>query len=60
MMIFTWVFLVLGIYYFIYYNQPIKVRCNNLTKAEDILIERYVNGEIDEVTFKKMKMTINN
>jgi len=35
-----------------------KVRCNNSKRPEDVLKERYVNGEIDEATYNKMKMTI--
>ena len=58
MMIFGWILIGWVIYYFIK-NGEFESKCKNSKSAEDILKERYVNGEIDEVTYNKMKMTIN-
>ncbi|SEW43715.1 SHOCT domain-containing protein [[Clostridium] fimetarium] len=58
MMIFGWLLIGLGIYYFMNNGKLEKVRCNNSKRPEDVLKERYVNGEIDEATYNKMKMTI--
>lgn len=57
MMILFWLFIGFGIYYI--YNKDIaKVKMKNETTPDDMLRERYVNGEIDEATFEKMKKTI--
>ena len=47
MMIFGWLLIGLGIYYFMNNGKLEKVRCNNSKRPEDVLKERYVNGEID-------------
>ena len=57
MMIFVWLLIGFSIYYFIKNDESAKIK--NGSTPEDILKERYVNGEIDEATFKKMKITIN-
>lgn len=63
MMIFVWLLIGFGIYYFVRNNKSTKVFSNNdSTPAgrtpEDILMERYASGEIDEATFMRMKETI--
>ena len=59
MMIFGWLLIGFGIYYFMNNGKLEKVKCNNSKMPEDVLKERFVNGEIDEATYNKMKMTIN-
>jgi len=59
MMIFGWLLIGLVIYYFIKNGESEKTKCKSGKTAEDILKERYVNGEIDEATYNKMKTTIN-
>jgi putative membrane protein len=59
MMILIWVLIGFGIYYFIKTDETVKVKFKGGNAPEDILKERYVNGEIDEATFEKMKITIN-
>lgn len=47
--------------YFLFFNKSSsKIQFPNSKNAEEILKERFVNGEIDEETFKKMKITLNN
>ena len=58
-MIIVWLLIGFGIYYFIKNEATVKKRNENGNRSEDILKERYVNGEIDEATFERMKMTIN-
>ena len=58
MMILVWLFLGFGIYYFIKNIGISTVKDNNGRSPEDILKERYVNGEIDEITFERMVKTI--
>jgi len=59
MMIFGLILIGLVIYYFIKNGELNLSKSSNGKTPEDILKERYVNGEIDEATFNKMKMTIN-
>jgi len=58
MMIIGLVFIGVVIYYFVKNGEFDKTKCKSGKTAEDILKERYVNGEIDEATYIKMKMTI--
>lgn len=58
MMIFVWLFIGFGLYYFIKNSGTSNVKHNNGRTAEDVLKERYVNGEIDEMTFERMSKTI--
>jgi putative membrane protein len=58
MMIFTWIFIGLAVYYFINKDKKNKMVFTNGGSPEDKLKERYVNGEIDQATYEKMKMTI--
>lgn len=52
--------IILGIAaYFLFYNKGnYNIQFPNRKSAEEILKERYVNGEIDEETYKKMKEII--
>jgi len=59
MMILVWLLIGFGIYYFIKNDEIVKVKYKGGNAPEEILKERYVSGEIDEATFKKMKITIN-
>ena len=58
MMIIGLVLIGVVIYYFVKNGEFEKTKYNGKMTAEDILKERYVNGEIDEATYNKMKMTI--
>ncbi|GAB6108179.1 SHOCT domain-containing protein [Fusibacter bizertensis] len=46
------------IIFVVYYSSGKRLPGTN--KAEDILKERFVNGEIDEETYLKMKKALNN
>lgn len=59
MMLLFWILLGIGIFYFIKNNDTTVVKNRKERTPEDILKERFVNGEIDEATFEKMKTTIN-
>ena len=59
MMIIVWLLIGFGLYYFLKNDEAAKIKYKNGSTPDDILKERYVNGEIDEATFKKMKITIN-
>lgn len=54
--------LLLGVIaYFLFFNKGnSRIQFPNSKSAEETLKERYVNGEIDEETFKRMKDTLNN
>jgi len=58
MMIIGLVLIGVVIYYFVKNGEFEKAKYKTGKTAEDILKERYVNGEIDEPTYIKMKMTI--
>jgi putative membrane protein len=58
-MIFVWLPIGVGIYYFIKNNGTSDAKHINSRTPEDILKERYVNGEIDEITFERMTKTLN-
>jgi len=58
MMILGLVLIGLVIYYFVKNGELGKAKSSNSQSPEDILKERYVNGEIDEATFIRMKMTL--
>jgi putative membrane protein len=46
--------------YFLFFNKGnSKIKFPNSKSAEETLKERFVNGEIDEETYKKMKETLN-
>ncbi len=48
----------IGAYFLFANSDSSKLHFPNRKSAEEILVERYVNGEIDEETFKKMKETM--
>ena len=54
--------LILGvaIYFLFSQNGMSKIKFAGNKSPEDILKERFVNGEIDVETFKRMKETLNN
>ena len=58
MMIILWVLLVVGIYYVLKSNDIIDFDRNSQSDPEKVLKERYVNGEIDEETYSKMRKTL--
>lgn len=49
-----------GIYFLFSQNGMSKIKFSGNKTPEDILKERFVNGEIDVETFKKIKETLNN
>ncbi len=55
MMILTFLLLGFVIYYFVSNKDVQNFKLSSNKSPEEILRERYVNGEIDEVTFKSMK-----
>lgn len=55
MMILTFLLLGFVIYYFVSNKDVQNFKLSNNKNPEEILRERYVNGEIDEDTFKNMK-----
>lgn len=57
MMILPLVLLGILVYYLLK-NKDIKKILNSNKTPEETLKERYVNGEIDEETFKRMKETL--
>lgn len=60
MMILFLVLIGFGIYYFIKNDTNSYYSMNQKKKSpEEILKERFVNGEIDEETYLKMKETLN-
>lgn len=55
MMMFIWLAVGLGIFYFIENNKIASMKYEYVKTPETILYKRYMNGEIDDVTYKKMK-----
>ncbi|HWT74759.1 MAG TPA: hypothetical protein VN258_08605 [Mobilitalea sp.] len=60
MMLLTWLVIGFGIYYFIKHSNSSNSQTVNPKTPEVILKERYVNSEIDEATYERMKNTIRN
>lgn len=58
MMIIFWVAIGFGIYYLLKNKKDIDLNLNHKAGPEEILKQRYVNGEIDEETYSKMLKTI--
>jgi len=53
--------IIIGLIFYQFYGNPMKGHtAQSGTNAENILKERYIRGEIDEETYKKMKDTILN
>jgi uncharacterized membrane protein len=48
-----------GAYFLFFSKNAPKAQFSSQKSAEETLKERYVNGEIDEETFIKMKETLN-
>ena len=59
MMILLLLFLGFGIYYLVTNKGIANIKLNGSKTPEEILMNRYVNGEIDEETYARMKETIN-
>ena len=51
------ILLVMLVYYLLTSDKK-RISINSQDNAESILKERYVNGEIDEETFRKMRSVI--
>lgn len=61
MMILVWILLGVGIYYLFIKKDGIEIGHNNKeTEAEKALKLRYVNGEINQEEYEKMKKVIKN
>ncbi|MGB4659386.1 MULTISPECIES: SHOCT domain-containing protein [Clostridia] len=58
MMIFFWILIIAVIFYWFRDHETTKTTFHNDHSPEDMLKERYVNGEINEETFERMKKTI--
>lgn len=53
--------IIIGLIFYQFYGNPIKERtAQSGTNAENLLKERYIRGDIDEETYKRMKNTILN
>lgn len=59
MMILVWLIIGFGVYYLLKNNtsNSLNNRCKN--NSEELLKQRYVNGEIDEETYKRMWKLLN-
>jgi len=57
-MIFFWILIIAVIFYGLRDHETTKTTFHNDHSPEDILKERYVNGEINEEAFERMKKTI--
>lgn len=57
-MMFLFPILIIGIGYYLLKEGKINLESKNNNSASNRLDERYINGEIDEETYKKMKKTI--
>lgn len=58
--IFLVILLGIGAYFLFFDRSNSNFKIPNRKSAEEILNERFVNGEIDIETFRKMKETLNN
>lgn len=58
MMIIFWVIIGFGIYYLLTNKNDVNLNLNRKEGPEEILKQRYVNGEINEETFENMLNTI--
>jgi len=58
MMILYWILIIVALFYIIDSNKMSNSTKNQETVAEEVLKMRYVQGEINEETYKKMKKTI--
>jgi len=59
MYIFFLILLGIGAYFLFFNKGTAAIRLPNRKNAGEILDERFVNGEIDEETYKKMKSALN-
>lgn len=59
MMILTWLILGFVIYYIVTNKGGQDFKSSSKKNPDEILKERYINGEIDEETFKSMKAILN-
>lgn len=59
MLIFFLILLGIGAYFLFYNKSVTAIKIPNRKSAEEILDERFVNGEIDEEAYKKMKSALN-
>ncbi len=59
MYIFFLILLGIGAYLLLYNKGSAAIKLPNRKSAGEILDERFVNGEIDEETYKKMKIALN-
>ena len=59
MMIFFWIILIGVLYYLFHDRLPGKDTAKCSSTPEAILKNRFVNGEIDEDTYKRMITTLN-
>ncbi len=58
MMIFVWLLFGVLVYYLVTGKGTNDILGRNSKSAEDILRERFVKGEINEETYKKMMQTL--
>jgi uncharacterized membrane protein len=53
-----WILIIIGVYFLFRYQIPVYSGNTRESNAEEILNKRYVNGEIDEDTYLRMKKEI--
>lgn len=58
MMIFTWLAIGLLVYYLVDSKGAIALPSSHNRSPDEILMERFVNGEINEITYNQMKETL--
>lgn len=58
MMIGLWLVIGIGVYFLFFNKSNSPIRFPNNKSAEDILNERFINGEVDAETYKEMKETL--
>lgn len=60
MMIIVWLIIGFGIYYLFKNSGSIDFNGQNKKNSVEVLKQRYINGEIDDDTYKRMLKVLNN
>lgn len=54
-----WILVIIGVYYLFRNHIPVNSGITRESNAEEVLNKRYVNGDIDEETYLRVKKEIN-